>query len=154
MLRLKIMESLHQTGKEGEAADGMDIAFCVLDKNRTVLQYAGAYNPLLIFQNGELGEYKGNRMPIGIYYGEEVSFTNYQIKIKKGDTIYLFSDGFIDQFGGPDGSKYKKANLKKLLTEIHHLPMAEQHQILENELAKWKGATDQIDDITILGVRI
>ena len=154
MLRTKIMNSLHQTGKEGEAADGMDIAFCVLDKDNHKLQFSGAYNPLFIFQDGELTEYKADRMPIGIYYGEENSFTNYQIKVSKGNTVYLFSDGFLDQFGGPDGTKYKKANLKKLLTDIYYRPMAEQRNILESELINWKGTTDQIDDITILGVRI
>jgi len=154
MLRTKIMKSLHQTGKEGEAADGMDIAFCVLGKDRKTLQFSGAYNPLFIFQDGELKEYKADRMPIGIYYGEEASFTNFQIDVKSGDTIYIFSDGFIDQFGGKEGSKYKKANLKRLLTEIHDRPLQEQRTILENELASWKGATDQIDDITILGIRI
>jgi serine phosphatase RsbU (regulator of sigma subunit) len=93
-------------------------------------------------------------MPIGIYYGEENSFTNYQIKVSKGDTVYLFSDGFVDQFGGPDGAKYKKANLKKLLSDIYYRPMVEQLNILENEFINWKGSADQIDDITILGVRI
>jgi len=154
MLRMKTMRSLHQTGKEGEAADGMDIAFCVMDKERKTLQFSGAYNSLIAFQSGELKEYKADRMPIGIYYGEETSFTNYKINLKKGDTIYLFSDGFIDQFGGPDGTKYKKSNLKKLLSEIYDRPMCEQQQILENEFHKWKGNTSQIDDVTIVGVRV
>ena len=126
LLREKIKTSLHQTGKEGEAADGMDIAFCVLHKNRKTLQYAGAYNPLFIFQDDEFKEYKADRMPIGIYYGEKDTFTNYEINVKKGDTIYIFSDGFADQFGGPDGVKYKKSNLKILLSGINNKPMAEQ----------------------------
>jgi serine phosphatase RsbU (regulator of sigma subunit) len=154
LLRNKTMKSLHQTGKEGEAADGMDIAFCILNKNKQTLQYSGAYNPLFISQNGEMKEYKANRMPIGIYYGEEILFTNYIININKGDAIYLFSDGFSDQFGGPDGSKFKKANLKKLLADIYYRPMVEQRNILETELAKWQGSLAQIDDITIIGVRI
>lgn len=154
LLRNKTMKSLHQTGKEGEAADGMDIAFCMLSKDRKKLQFAGAYNPLLIFQNGELNEYRANRMPIGIYYGEEVPFTNYAISVEKGDTLYLFSDGFTDQFGGEDGSKFKKSNFKKLLSEIYYRPMAEQRNILEAELTKWQGSLAQVDDITIIGVRI
>ena len=154
LLREKVKTSLHQTGKDGEAADGMDVAFCALHKNKKILEYSGAYNPLFIFQEGELKEYKADRMPIGIYYGEKKSFTNYEIKVQKGDTIYIFSDGFIDQFGGPRGSKYMKHNLKKLLSEIHHKPMTEQRNILENEFEKWKGAGNQIDDVTIIGVKI
>jgi serine phosphatase RsbU (regulator of sigma subunit) len=154
ILRSKTMNSLHQTGKEGEAADGMDIAFCVLNKSRTTLQYSGAYNSLLIFQDGEMKEYKADRMPIGIYYGDEASFTNFVIRVSRGDTLYLFSDGFTDQFGGPDGAKYKKSNLKKLLSEIYYRPLIEQRNILEAELASWMNDNDQVDDITILGIRI
>jgi len=154
ILREKIKTSLHQTGKQGEATDGMDVAFCILHKNRKTLEFSGAYNSLFLFQGGELREYRADRMPIGIYYGEKETFTNYVIDIQKGDTIYLFSDGFADQFGGPKGSKYMKYNLKNLLAEIYFKPMAEQRVILESEFAKWKGRTSQIDDVTILGVRI
>jgi serine phosphatase RsbU (regulator of sigma subunit) len=154
ILREKIKTSLHQTGKQGEATDGMDVAFCILHKNRKTLEFSGAYNSLLLFQGGELREYRADRMPIGIYYGEKETFTNYVIDIQKGDTIYLFSDGFADQFGGPKGSKYMKYNLKNLLAEIYFKPMAEQRVILESEFAKWKGRASQIDDVTILGVRI
>lgn len=154
ILRQKIMKALHQTGKIGEAADGLDISFCILNKSGKELQYSGAYNPLLIFQAGELKEYKADRMPIGIHYGTEMSFTNYVLKVSKGDTLYLFSDGFNDQFGGPEGAKYKKSNLKKLLTEIYYRPMVEQYNILEGELAGWKGNNEQIDDITIIGIKI
>ncbi|MBN2861566.1 MAG: SpoIIE family protein phosphatase, partial [Bacteroidales bacterium] len=112
LLRKKTMTALHQTGRIGEAADGMDIAFCVLDKTRTKLQYSGAFNPLFIFQQGELKEYKADRMPIGIHYGKEISFTNYVINVSKGDTLYIFSDGFASQFGGPEGTKFKTGNLR------------------------------------------
>jgi serine phosphatase RsbU (regulator of sigma subunit) len=154
LLREKIKTSLHQTGKEGEAADGMDMAFCVLNKNKTILQYSGAYNPLFIVQGGEFKEYKADRMPIGIYYGEKDDFTNYEINIKKGDTIYICTDGIYDQFGGPDGSKYKKANLKRLLADNYYRSMAEQRAILENEFDSWKGSGEQIDDVTIIGIKI
>jgi serine phosphatase RsbU (regulator of sigma subunit) len=154
MLREKIKTSLHQTGKEGEAADGMDMAFCVLSKNKKLLQYAGAYNPLFIAQSGEFKEYKADRMPIGIYYGEKDDFTNYEIPVKKGDTLYICSDGIYDQFGGPDGSKYKKANLKKLLADNSHLTMAQQRSVIEKEFNDWRGALEQIDDVTIIGIKI
>lgn len=154
LLREKIKTSLHQTGKEGEAADGMDMALCVIHKNKKLLQYSGAYNPLFISQGGELKEYKADRMPIGIYYGEKNDFTNYEINIKKGDTFYICTDGIYDQFGGPDGSKFKKANLKKLLADISSLSMTEQRTIIEKEFNAWKGAGEQIDDVTIIGIRI
>lgn len=154
MLREKIKTSLHQTGKQGEATDGMDVAFCILHKNKKFLEFAGAYNPMFLFQNGEFTEFRADRMPIGIYYGEKESFTNYEINIRKGDTLYIFSDGFADQFGGDKGTKYMKYNLKKLLIEIHFKPMAEQQVILQTEFEKWKGTVNQIDDVTILGVRI
>jgi serine phosphatase RsbU (regulator of sigma subunit) len=153
LLRDKIKNSLHQTGKEGEAADGMDMALCVLQKNRKILHYSGAFNPLFIFQNGQFKEYKANRMPIGIYYGEHDVFTNYEINVKKGDTVYIFSDGYYDQFGGPEGSKYKKACLKKLLSENYYRPMSEQKAIFEMEFEKWKGKGDQLDDVTLIGIR-
>jgi len=154
LLREKIKTSLHQTGKQGEAADGMDVAFCILHKNRRTLEYSGAYNSLFLCQNGGSTEYRADRMPIGIYYGEKESFTNYEISVQKGDTIYIFSDGFADQFGGPKKSKYMKYNLKKLLSEIYDKPMDVQRRILENEFENWKGSANQIDDVTILGVRI
>ena len=124
------------------------------EKTGKVLQFSGAYNPLFIFNGGEFKEYKADRMPIGIYYGKKTSFTNYEINVKKGDAIYILSDGLADQFGGPDSSKYKKANLKKLLSEIYYRPMAEQKRIIESEFEKWKGKAEQVDDITIIGVRI
>jgi serine phosphatase RsbU (regulator of sigma subunit) len=154
LLREKIKTALHQTGKEGEAADGMDISLCVFRKNRKSIQYSGAYNPLYISTGSEFKEYKADRMPIGIHYGNEASFTNYEINVKKGDAIYILSDGFTDQFGGPENSKYKKANLRTLLSEIYFRPMEEQKRIIECEYEKWKGKAEQVDDITIIGVRI
>jgi serine phosphatase RsbU (regulator of sigma subunit) len=154
LLREKTKTSLHQTGKTGEAADGMDIAFCVLNKNRRTLQFSGAYNPMFIFQGGEFKEYRADRMPIGIHYGDERSFTNFVITVCRGDTVYIFSDGFTSQFGGPDGVKYKTSNLRKLLKEIYYRPMVEQRNILEIEFARWRGTEAQVDDITILGIRI
>jgi serine phosphatase RsbU (regulator of sigma subunit) len=154
LLRDKTMRALHQTGKIGEAADGMDVAFCVLNKNRKMLQFAGAFNPLIIFQGGELREFRADRMPIGIHYGGEKPFTNHVITVNRGDTLYIFSDGYVDQFGGPDGVKFKMANFRNLLKEIYYRPMIEQRNILENEFEKWRGSGPQVDDITIIGIRI
>ncbi|HLP71484.1 MAG TPA: SpoIIE family protein phosphatase [Bacteroidales bacterium] len=154
LLREQIKTMLHQTGKEGETADGMDISLCVISKNRQSIQFAGAYNSLYVHSAGEIKEIKADRMPIGIHYGEEVSFTNNEMKIKKGDIIYLLSDGLTDQFGGPEGSKFKKAQLKKILSEIHGRPLAEQRKLIELEFMKWKGNNEQVDDVTVVGVRV
>ena len=122
----------------------MDVAFCILHKNRKKLEFSGAYNSLLIFHDGELNEYHADRMPIGIYYGEKESFTNYEIDVQKGDAIYIFTDGFADQFGGPKNTKYMKYNLKKLLSEIYDKPMDEQRAILEKEFENWKGSSTRL----------
>jgi serine phosphatase RsbU (regulator of sigma subunit) len=153
LLREKIKFSLHQTGKEGENKDGMDMAMCIYHKKKSMIEYAGAYNPLYLFRNGELQVHKADRMPIGIYHVEKESFTNHEIKIQKGDVIYIFSDGYVDQFGGPGQTKFKAANFKKLLLEINEKPMKEQQQILDERFAKWKGDLDQIDDVILIGIR-
>ncbi len=154
LLREKIKLLLHQTGKAGEAADGMDISLCVMNKDRRHLQFAGAFNPLFINTGGEIREIKADRMPIGIHYGDEASFSNHEIRIKKGDVLYLLSDGLTDQFGGPDGSRYKKVRLIRLLSRINEYPLSDQKKMIELEFLKWKSSNEQVDDVTVLGVRI
>jgi len=132
----------------------MDIALCILDKKTMTLEYAGAYNPLYHFRNGKLNEYKADRMPIGIYHVEKETFTNHKIAIQPGDTIYIFSDGYADQFGGPAQTKFKSTNLKKLLTEIVNQPMNKQKEILEEKFNEWKGDLDQLDDVILMGIRL
>jgi serine phosphatase RsbU (regulator of sigma subunit) len=153
LLREKIKFSLHQTGKEGENKDGMDMAMCIYHKNKNTIEYAGAYNPLYLIRNGELIEYKADRMPIGIYHVEKEHFTNHEINVKKDDRIYIFSDGYADQFGGPGETKFKSVNIKKMLLEIHNKTMHEQKLILEERFEKWKGDLSQIDDIIFIGIR-
>ncbi|HQJ21223.1 MAG TPA: SpoIIE family protein phosphatase, partial [Bacteroidales bacterium] len=104
--------------------------------------------------NGAITEYRADRMPIGIQVAKESSFTNHVIKVNQEDTVYLFSDGITDQFGGPEGKKFKRKNLRRLLSGINNLPLQEQKIIIEDEFVKWKGSFDQVDDITILGVKI
>lgn len=153
-LRTDIKKTLGQEGKEGEAKDGMDIALCIVDLEKMKMQYAGAYNPLYLYRNNELMEVKADRMPIGIYIKEKDSFTNNEIDLQKGDVFYLFSDGFQDQFGGEDGSKFKTKNFKKLLLEIHQKPMAQQREILDKRIDEWRGKWEQVDDIIVMGVRV
>jgi serine phosphatase RsbU (regulator of sigma subunit) len=153
-LRDQVIESLHQTGREGENQDGMDVAFYILDKVKNKIEYAGANNPLLIFRNGELIEIKADNMPIGIHKNASQSFTNHEFNVLKNDVIYAFSDGYSDQFGGKSQKKFMIRNFKKLLQEIHHKSMKEQKNILEKTLDTWMGNMNQIDDIIVMGVRI
>ncbi|NLI23871.1 MAG: SpoIIE family protein phosphatase [Bacteroidales bacterium] len=150
-LRENVKITLSQTGKEDEAKDGMDIALCVADTQNHTMQFAGANNPLYIIREGELIEYKGDNMPIGIHAGEERPFTNHIIDVKPGDRFYIFSDGFADQFGGPEGSKFKAKPFKRLLQQIHSYPMEKQHELLLDAFLQWKGNLDQVDDVLVIG---
>ena len=153
-LRDYVKESLHQTGKEGESKDGMDIALCIIDPQHKKLEYSGAYNPLYLARNDEFISLKADRMPIGIHIIEKESFTNHEIDIKKGDIIYVFTDGYIDQFGGVKSTKFKITPFKEMLISIKDKSMKEQKEILETEFNKWKGDRDQVDDVLVMGIKI
>lgn len=153
-LKKYVVESLHQTGKSGETQDGMDMALCILDHQTNTLQFSGAYNPLILIRNGELIEYKADKMPIGIYHEKNDFFTNHEIKAQKGDCLYVFSDGYVDQFGGEKGKKFFKKRFKEMLLNIHSKPMKEQYQILDQTMKDWRGDYSQIDDILVIGVRV
>jgi serine phosphatase RsbU (regulator of sigma subunit) len=152
-LREKVIEALQQQGISGEAKDGMDIVVVCIDDQEMKLQYAGAYNPLLMVRNKQLTEITADKMPIAIYERMR-EFTNHEITIEKKDLFYFFSDGYEDQFGGPDGKKFKTRRFRELLVEISSEPMQEQKDILEKRFEEWKGDQDQVDDIVVVGVRI
>ena len=153
-LRAHVKDTLSQTGKEGEAKDGMDISLLMFDFKKKTVQYSGAYNPLYLIRKGELIETKADKMPIGIHIAEKESFSNNEIKLQKGDTLYIFSDGFIDQFGGDAGRKYMAKPFKRLLAEIQTSPMDEQKFILNETFDTWRGKYNQIDDVIIIGIRV
>lgn len=154
MLRNEIKNALGQTGKDNEAKDGMDISLCIINRDKKQLHYAGAYNPLILIRNNKLVKYEADRMPIGIYIKEKDVFTNQIIDIKTGDSLYMFSDGFQDQFGGELKKKFLPKNLNNLLLEISSKSTNEQLQALNNTLENWKGGQQQVDDIIILGIKI
>lgn len=139
-----------------ENRDGMDMALCVINKIERTVQYAGAENPLLYIQNGEIQQIKGDRNPIGGLQTEKKRvFTSHTIKVNKPSWFYIFSDGFIDQFGGSKGRKFLIANLRKLLMEIHKKPMIEQRQILDDAFNEWIGEKHkQIDDVLVIGFKL
>ena len=124
VLREFVIRSLNQTGKEGESRDGMDIAITRVDLKTGMLEFSGANNPLILIREGELAEYPPDKMPIGIHVKEEEPFTRHDITLREGDQLYLFSDGFSDQFGGPDQRKYMKKQLKEFLLKISHAVLA------------------------------
>jgi serine phosphatase RsbU (regulator of sigma subunit) len=137
--------------------DGMDLAFCSFDNKNMQLEYAGAFNPLYLIRDNNISEYKGDRFSVGLERPDEYKtngFKNHEIPLKDGDVIYIFSDGYADQFGGPEGKKYKYRRFRHLLLAIHQLPMAKQHEYLEKSILNWKGSLDQVDDILVIGVRI
>jgi serine phosphatase RsbU (regulator of sigma subunit) len=151
-LNEEVAIALRQKGEE-TVADGMDLALVSYAPESRELQYAGAFNPLIIINDGEINEIKANRFAIGRSTEKEMKFTNHKIKIRKGDTIYLYSDGYSDQFGGEEGKKFKTQNLKSLLVAISSKSMEEQRVILEDTYEKWRGNHEQIDDILIVGRR-
>ena len=157
-MRKEIKNSLRQTGDKEETRDGMDIALCVIDTKKKIMQYSGAHNPLYLVSNkngeSELKEIKADPMPVGVHLSHDKSFTNHEIELKTGDTFYIFSDGFVDQGGGADNARYTTAKFKKTLLEIHGRPMPEQKKILEQTLKDWMGVYPQRDDILVIGAKV
>jgi ligand-binding sensor domain-containing protein/serine phosphatase RsbU (regulator of sigma subunit) len=149
-----VVSALKQNDNDNR--DGMDVALVVIDQERRVLEYSGAHRPLWCYKRGRLTEFKGTRASIG---GRSMRATNtfeqHTVRLEEGVTYYLFSDGYIDQFGGPEGRKYMTGRLKKYLATIHELPMEEQKKMLSEEIVSWmaEGNTRQIDDILVIGFR-
>ncbi len=154
LLREHLTQTLRQTGEEGEAKDGMDLSMVILDKTASKAQFAGAYNPLIHVRQQEATVYKADKMPVGFHFGEMAPFASQDIEVQTGDCLYMFSDGYADQFGGPEGKKFKSANLRNLLCEVSPLPMNRQKEILDNTITEWMHQHEQIDDILVIGIRV
>lgn len=144
---------------ESEVKDGMDISLCALNVKTKQLQWAGANNPLWLIRPStgseayELTEYKSDKQPIG-KHTDARPFTTHTIELKDGDTLYVFTDGYSDQFGGEKGKKFKTSNLKKLLLSIQDKNMEEQHLFIDQHFEEWRAQLEQVDDVCIIGVRI
>ncbi len=153
-LRKQLIKSLGQTGQRDETKDGMEMALCVIDLDSRQLQFSGAFRPMYLLRNDTLIETKGDRMPIGFYNEEELSFTNKEMQVQDDDVFYLFTDGYVDQIGGPKRKTFKSGKFKQLLTDIHQKPLKKQKSILEKEHKAWRSDIEQIDDIMIMGVKL
>lgn len=154
LMREKIMKALHQTGSSHDAQDSIDIALCILDCTTGKLQYSGANRPLIMIREGELTEYKPDKMTLGVAPVREASFTNRYIETKPGDSFYLFSDGFADQFGELTDKKFKYKHFKRIIHSFEELPMSDQKQHLENAFIEWKGNAQQVDDVLVIGFQL
>ena len=141
--------------EEGDSIlrDGMDMGLCVIDHENGVLNFAGAVNELYVIRNNEINSYKGSRSPLGRFSDGNTApnYNTIQILIQPDDMVYLFSDGYVDQFGGPDLKKFKYRRFRHLLLNIHNLQAEDQKAILHQKLEDWKGSLEQVDDIVIMG---
>lgn len=153
-LRRIIILAVNPEGSSEEGKDGMDTVFCRFDLQKMELEYSAANNSFYIIRNGELLVFKPDKMPVGKHVGIEKPFTRTTIPIEKGDCIYTFSDGYVDQFGGPKGKKFQSKQLKELFLANCHKPMSIQKEILNKTLQQWKGSEEQVDDILVVGIRV
>ncbi len=133
--------------------DGMDIALCMIDKKKKKMSFSGAYNPLYLLRDNEIFVYKGDRFPIGYKGDSEMHFSKHEIALEDDDMFYIFSDGYVDQFGGDDGKKFKYRRFRHLLLNIHRLSTEDQKAILHQKIEDWMGDHEQVDDIIIMGIR-
>ncbi len=137
---------------EDTVNDGMDLAFCVIDRRKQTLEFAGAFNPLYIIRDNNMIEIKADRFSVGLENIKRKKFTNHIIPIEKNDIIYIFSDGYTDQFGGPQGKKFKFRRFRHLLLTIHKLPEKEQEEALRRSFINWQHEQEQVDDVLVIGM--
>jgi len=156
LLNKGIKTALKQSDSDESTRDGMDIALCSVDTENRIVKYAGANRPLWLIRNGqtEVEEIKATKRAIGGLTEDNQQFESHELKLQLGDTFYIFTDGYADQFGGAKGKKLMTKKLKEILLEIQSKTMKEQKQCLANFLENWKAGTEQVDDILIIGIRV
>ena len=147
-----ISKTLHNNAMGSTTKDGMDLALCCYDVATNEIQYAGAYNPLYLIRNKEITQIKADKFAIGTYFEDNTKkYTNHVIKLEKDDYIYIFSDGYADQFGGPKGKKFMYKRFRDYLLSLTGKSMETQKHFLNNGIEQWKGPLEQIDDILVIG---
>ncbi|MEQ1732483.1 MAG: SpoIIE family protein phosphatase [Bacteroidia bacterium] len=150
-----VSETLHQNNATSTSKDGMDISMCAIDLETKTLEFAGAYTSLYLVRNKEVQEIDGDKLSIGIFVATaEEHYTNKIIQLQEGDTIYISTDGYRDQFGGPQGKKFLARRLRELLLEINDMPMLDQRQKMMQTIEDWRGQEEQVDDILVMGFRV
>jgi phosphoserine phosphatase RsbU/P len=150
-----VIQTLNENTGESSIKDGMDMTICVFDFKNNRMDCAGANNPVILIRDNEIIKFKGDRFPIGAYDDNQPQvFTNNEVKLQQGDMIYMFSDGYADQFGGPENKKFFTKRFEKLLLDVHSGSMEEQKEILKTTLYEWMGNNPQVDDILVIGIKI
>ncbi len=152
-LRVRLKMSLNQSSKDAESKDGMDTSFCIFDRKTNKLQFSGAYNSALVVRNNEIICLNADKQPIG-FYAKEKPFTTQETVLQSGDYLYLFSDGFVDQFEEKTQEKFKINRFKELLISLSGKPMELQLKTIEHTFDTWRGNSHQIDDVLVLAVRV
>ena len=152
-MRTQIIKSLNQE-EEGAQKDGMDISLCKLNMKNKIVEFSGAHNSLIHISEEKLKTYRGDHQPVGLLLGDKKPFTKHKVKLKKGDMLYIYSDGYQDQFGGQKGKKYMAAKFKKQLLKMSKENEQEQLVMLDEEFSSWINNYEQIDDVCVMGVRI
>jgi serine phosphatase RsbU (regulator of sigma subunit)/Flp pilus assembly protein TadD len=151
----QLIVALHQTYQESSVKDGMDISLCVINTTTLEMNYAGANNPIYVIKNDEFLQVNADKFPVGAFVEEQIqTFTTKTLQLHRNDLIYLFSDGYADQFGGAKGKKFKYKQLKDILEESKTLSMQEQAAVLSDRFESWKGVLEQVDDVLIIGIRV
>jgi PAS domain S-box-containing protein len=154
-MNTSIQRALNQYNDVGELSDGMDITLCAIDVDARSMEFAGAINPIYIIRHDGMFQWKGNRFSIGSYSDNKIRpFSNESIQLHAGDMLYMFTDGYPDQFGGINDRKLSHRRFREMLMEVHTFPVATQKVKLEAMLTEWMKDTPQTDDITVLGIRI
>ncbi|MBL7980942.1 MAG: serine/threonine-protein phosphatase [Flavobacteriales bacterium] len=155
LLNTRLVTSLHQQGQQCGGGDGLDIALCRVDREAREILFAGAMRPLYWLHQGQLSVINGDRKPVGGAHHElERKYTVHRIAYSPGDRIYLFSDGYVDQFGGADGRRFMASRLQELIGTHGHLAMDQQARVLEQAFLEWKGGREQMDDVCMLGLAV
>jgi phosphoserine phosphatase RsbU/P len=155
VLNKGVIQTLNENTSETSIKDGMDMTLCVFDFKNKKVDFAGANNPIIHIRDNNMVKIKGDRFPIGAFIdGQEQLFANNEIKLVDGDMIYLFSDGYADQFGGPENKKFFTKRFEQLLFDIHNEPLDQQKELLKTTLYDWMGNNDQVDDILVIGIRV